>query len=1415
MLKQLEKRIMASILLINFFIPRIINASNIIVNSGSTTVDKTANGIDLVNIANPNKEGISHNDFDRYNVNERGVVINNSIETGRSKLAGLVNGNSNLKNSAQIIIAEVSGSEKSNIEGYTEIFGNEADFILANPNGIYINGAGFINTSRVTLTTGKVKEVEDGLSLRVENGRVEVGEKGVDLGNVNYFEIISRIAQLNGSIYGKDEVRLISGINEYNYESKEYRKIIGEKNEKLLVGIDTSELGGIYAGRIVLIGTEDGIGVNSNFELVADVSDVVVDSEGNIILKDIYATGDIIVKSSGSTNIARAISNSKISLDSTEEIQVINDLLGKKINIKSKEFLNKGNINGRKEVNINFEKGINEGDIIGRKKIDFSSKYLKNSGKIKSDGLINISVDKDFYNAGGLILSTGKKEDSISRIYILGQNINNLGKIIGMENIELVAKEKLENNRDVISKGKIELVANELVSNSGRVIGDTILIETNNGKIVNANEIKGSFLVTLSGPTIENENLLLSSRDLVIDGSFVNDGKVYQLNQTNRIVFKGGNLVNKREIVALGNIDASLTDSVTISDDTYEESGIIQKANIKSQENSIFLNNLNNKGLIEAHKDISIKSKDVVENEKGEIRSLTGKVEVNGSRLNNKGGRIESNSTVDINLTGDGIIDGNVRGNRLTRIQGNNLSINTELESEKVEVEGKEKIDVNRRISGKESVNIIGKNLDINNTIDSQRDMYINIVATIDNKNEGIIVGGNGLNQITTSTLNNYEKISGMNNMLLKVNRLNNFGQIVLGEELEVEGSNINNKPNAIIYAGKRMSIKNDGTLLNEKAKLISGGEMYIGGLTKDKSNQLSNKSGLIESGGDLTIKSDYIDNSFVYEINEIKYLKEKTNIDSNKINIVKLSMELGKGIKIDLYKEEGRMVSKRDTWFNPVKFKITSLNKDRVNKELGKIYRAKIREIKAKYPKENLVFVGEYITEINSSNGQNYKKEEKFIDSKFESETFNAEIKSQGNINLYTSKVENGGGLISSKNNINGSVNNFDNSEKMYGYKLKTRNLKLNSNHKDLYKNDKLTKVYLKKGYINQFGNISYNYFTRETDYTIKWLPVIKFYRQREKRSIIINTNNKNEEVVLGKGRVSAGRSINISVSGGVQNKNHLKVSNLKEKVISANQVRLEEVKKSREVNKGKRTPISQREFILFDTSVDNEMATVAIRDKKGPSYEYMVENNEEFTDWDKYHNSTYFLERNGFISKDDINSKNGINLKEGKNLKEETNLKDTINPNLLGDSYYETILVYNTIYKVVKEQYPFVNINDRVQLEKLFNNGLEASKDLRLNTGIELTKEQINNLKADIIWLVEKDINNQLILVPELYLSKNILEGLELRGNQIIAKKNLLIKAKRINNKGVIFKDYVEVKPKEINDITLKDVEVMKLVK
>ena len=165
------KRVIAIFML---FLHIVSLADGIVPDNGASKnlqVDKAANGVPLVNIEAPDNNGTSHNVYKDYNVDGRGAILNNSKDMTNTQLGGIILDNPNLQGGreASTIINEVSGVNRSRIEGYQEIAGKKANYILANPNGIYINGAGFINTGNVTLTTGSGNNL-----LNPEKGTIEV-----------------------------------------------------------------------------------------------------------------------------------------------------------------------------------------------------------------------------------------------------------------------------------------------------------------------------------------------------------------------------------------------------------------------------------------------------------------------------------------------------------------------------------------------------------------------------------------------------------------------------------------------------------------------------------------------------------------------------------------------------------------------------------------------------------------------------------------------------------------------------------------------------------------------------------------------------------------------------------------------------------------------------------------------------------------------------------------------------------------------------------------------------------------------------------------------------------------------------------------------------------------------------------------
>ncbi len=106
-------------------------------------------GTKVIDIEAPNAAGVSHNLYRDFNVDSKGVVLNNSGSDYAHSTLGNIAKNNNLSNgSASVILNEVVSKNPSSLNGFIEIGGKKADVIIANPNGISCSGCSFINTQK-------------------------------------------------------------------------------------------------------------------------------------------------------------------------------------------------------------------------------------------------------------------------------------------------------------------------------------------------------------------------------------------------------------------------------------------------------------------------------------------------------------------------------------------------------------------------------------------------------------------------------------------------------------------------------------------------------------------------------------------------------------------------------------------------------------------------------------------------------------------------------------------------------------------------------------------------------------------------------------------------------------------------------------------------------------------------------------------------------------------------------------------------------------------------------------------------------------------------------------------------------------------------------------------------------------------
>ena len=281
--------------------------------------EEARNGMTVVNINTPNDKGLSHNQYDAFNVDNKGLILNNANRPVNTELAGYIMGNPNLVGpTANTILNEVTGTGATSMNGALEVAGNKAHVIIANPNGISVNNGTFINANSATLTTGN-PIINNGsiTGYQVQQGSITVGEKGLNASKTARTDLLAEAVQLNGKVWAKD-AQVVTGKNTVSVDSSGKVTNIHKTGESSQVGLDVAAIGGMYANSMYLVGTNDGFGVNNQGVLSAQ-NKLTVDSTGKLQnIGTIAATeADITTKSFEQMNRGKLyVDTAKITTDS-------------------------------------------------------------------------------------------------------------------------------------------------------------------------------------------------------------------------------------------------------------------------------------------------------------------------------------------------------------------------------------------------------------------------------------------------------------------------------------------------------------------------------------------------------------------------------------------------------------------------------------------------------------------------------------------------------------------------------------------------------------------------------------------------------------------------------------------------------------------------------------------------------------------------------------------------------------------------------------------------------------------------------------------------------------------------------------------------------------------------------------------
>lgn len=274
------------------------------------TILQAPNGVPLVNIQTPSAAGVSRNEYRQFDVQEQGAILNNSRREAQTQLGGWVQGNPWLaRGEARVILNEVNSSDPSHLRGYVEVAGQRAEVVIANPAGVQIDGGGFINASRATITTGQ--PILQGGSLegyRVQRGTIAIEGKGLDASSTDYTGLLARAVEVNAGVWAND-LQVVAGASEVAAAGAAGDTVRPGQGDPATVpvsgyALDVAALGGMYAGKIALVGTEAGLGVRNAGRIAASAGQVAISADGKLYNQgQILASGgehaDIVVRTAG------------------------------------------------------------------------------------------------------------------------------------------------------------------------------------------------------------------------------------------------------------------------------------------------------------------------------------------------------------------------------------------------------------------------------------------------------------------------------------------------------------------------------------------------------------------------------------------------------------------------------------------------------------------------------------------------------------------------------------------------------------------------------------------------------------------------------------------------------------------------------------------------------------------------------------------------------------------------------------------------------------------------------------------------------------------------------------------------------------------------------------------------------------
>ncbi|CAJ3191426.1 haemagglutinin [Burkholderia pseudomallei] len=602
-------------------VPIWVNAQVVAGGAHAPSVIQTQNGLQQVNINRPGASGVSMNTYNQFDVPKPGIILNNSPINVQTQLGGIIGGNPNFQagDAARLIVNQVNSNNPSFIRGKVEIGGAAAQLVIANQAGLVVDGGGFLNTSRATLTTGNPNFGPDGslTGFNVNQGLISVVGAGLDTANVDQVDLLARAVQINAKAYAKT-LNVVAGSNQVDYNTLNATPIAAN-GPAPTIAIDVSQLGGMYANRVFLVSSENGVGVANAGDIAAQAGDLTLQANGRLVLSGhTNAAGNMSLSASGGIQNS-GVTYGKQSVTITTGADLTNSgALTAQQNLTA----NVGSLNSTGTLGA----GINVDSTVGTS----GDLNVTSSGQLTATGTNSAAGNATFTGSGVNLSNSATAANGNLALSATAGDVNLAGSTVSAKGaVNAQASGTVVNDRGNLSSGAgMTLGGGSLSNQGGRANSQGPLSVQMAGTVSNQNGMLSSqSTADVRGSAIQNNaGLIQSAGKQTIAGASIDNsaGRLISLNADGLSVTATGALTN----AAGANVSG-------------DPGGVIGcKGDVTVQGNTV-----TNSGSMSADATLHVIGQSV-DNGNGALHAGQTTTVDAGNHLSNAGGRVEGQSAV-------------------------------------------------------------------------------------------------------------------------------------------------------------------------------------------------------------------------------------------------------------------------------------------------------------------------------------------------------------------------------------------------------------------------------------------------------------------------------------------------------------------------------------------------------------------------------------------------------------------------------------------------------------------------------------------------------------------------------------------------------------------------------------------------